>query len=80
MNQKAMEARSIQAPMLTPTAIPICEGWERPSDDAWLVEAAVEVAIVEDGLLDKAEVLSDFVDVLDNVDRVDCEELGDAIE
>jgi hypothetical protein len=42
----------MQTPMLTPTAIPICEVWERPLIDAWPVEVAVEVAIVEDISLD----------------------------
>jgi hypothetical protein len=48
--------------------------------DAWPVEVAIEVTIVEDRLLDKVEVSSNFVDVLDGDVWVDCKELEDAIE
>jgi hypothetical protein len=74
-----MEARSIQTPMLTPTAMPIWEVWERRFDASWVVGVAGEVATVEDGTLDVDEVPSAFVDALDDVVGADGEELAKVV-
>lgn len=57
-----MDARSIQTPMLTPTAMPICEVWERLLEGVWLPEVVDGSAMVEDALLGEVDTMLALVE------------------